>query len=118
MEWIVGAIMIAIVVYPIWQGYQRETKPTMELRDNGQGFKEPVCKKCEVKLVTVSRETSSGLADLLAMAIGFIGLVLFLWNIVAGIIVLIFAALVHVIGKGKRTALTCPVCGQDASILD
>jgi hypothetical protein len=121
MEWIIGAIMIAVVLYPIWQGYRQESSPrppSIELQDDGHGIMEPVCPHCRTKLVSITRQTESWIAAILALLFGLVGVVLLLFNWIAGGVTLILAIIINMVGKGKQTALTCPVCGKDARILD
>lgn len=112
---LIFALVAIWIVYIIWQGYQAEaTKKPITLKDGGQGIMEPVCPQCQARLVTVTRPASNWAADVFSMIFGLAGVVLILFNWIAGGITLILAIIIALAGKGKTTVLTCPACGQDA----
>lgn len=116
--WVILILVVAWAANQIWQGYRRETAPPLTMSDNGHGVMDPVCPRCQARLVAVQRSTSSGLASALAILIGLAGIILILFNWIAGGVIIILAILIHMAGREKQTALTCPACRTDARILD
>lgn len=117
MEYVLLALVLAVIGYYLHQGYAEATRPPPTLRDSGGGIMEPVCGKCQARLVTVTRKQGGGLATVAAIALGLLGLIVLLANWIAGLVVLLLAGLVHQAGKPTVTVLTCPACGQDDRIL-
>lgn len=122
MEYIGGLVLglplLAWAGWQIYQGYLNEQRPPLTLRDNGSGIMEPVCAHCQTRLVSVNRKTGSGAAGLFALLIGLVGIVVFLFHWLAGLVVIGLAVLINHAGKGQETVLTCPACGQEAKRLD
>lgn len=117
MEYVLLALVIATIGYYIAQGWREETRPAPPLRDVGHGVKVPVCPQCKVPLITRQRKTGSGRAGLLALLVGGMALALLLVHLIAGLVGLALAVLIHLAGKSQETVLTCPACGADARIL-
>jgi hypothetical protein len=118
MDYVIGLLILGWVGYIIAQGYMRENAPPLTMADNGHGVMEPICPECNARLVTITRSTGSGIAGGLALVVGLAGFVLFLFNWIAGGIVLILAILINMAGKGKKTVLACPSCQTDIRTLD
>ena len=117
MEYVLLAMVIATIGYYLHQGYHDATRPPPTLRDIGGGIMQPVCARCHAKLVPVARKQGGGLADVLAIGLGILGVVVLIAHLLAGLALLALAALVHYAGKSAITVLTCPACGQDDRIL-
>lgn len=117
MEYVLLAMVLAFIGYYLHKGYAEATRPPPTLRDGGGGIMEPVCGKCHARLVTVTRKQGGGLAAVIAMVLGLFGLAALLANWIAGLAVILLAAIVHHLGKPSVTILTCPACGQDDRIL-
>lgn len=107
----------AWVIYQIIQGFNSENAPPIPMVDTGGGIREPVCPKCSVRLIVISRDTRSTAVGVFGMLVGLLGLVLILFNWLVGGIILILAILISMAGKKKQTVLTCPSCGNDARVM-
>lgn len=117
MEYILLALILAAIAYYIHQGYSEATRPPPTLRDAGAGIMEPICARCHARLMPVTRKQGGGLADVLAIGLGILAVIVLLAHLLAGLALLGIAVLVHYLGKSTVTVLTCPACGQDDRIL-
>lgn len=113
------ALLLAWIGWSIWQGYRDEQKPPIPLRDGGNGIMEPVCPACHARLVTVTGQARGGLSTLFTVLFAGIGvLLLFLFNWLAGALVLIVAFLIGLSGRRQTTSLQCPACGTTAKTMN
>ncbi len=110
-----GVIVLAIIAiwvgYQIRKGYLEEINPSVEMRKDEVGLMVPVCKKCQARLVAVTKSTGSGVASFIAVVIGIFGIGILFFNIILGILVFIVAILIGMSGRGSETILKCPSCG-------
>lgn len=118
MEYFIGTLVIIWILYILHQGYAREMRPPLTLRDTGNGIKEPVCSRCQTRLVAVNRSKSNWAADVFSVLFGLVGVVLILFNWIVGGIILILAVIIALSGKGRITVLICPACGTTERRLD
>ena len=116
--YVVLAMILAWIGFRVWEGYQRETAKPLPMRDGGNGIMEPVCPRCQSRLMPVQRKQGGGVAGVLALLVGAFGAVLLIYNIIAAAVVIVVALLINQAGKSFCTVLTCPACGQDAKTLD
>lgn len=112
MEYVLLAMVITTFGYYLYQGYSDATRPPPTLRDSGGGIMVPVCARCHAKLVPIARKQGGGLADVLAIGLGILGIVVLLAHLIAGLALLALAIVIHYAGKSAVTVLTCPACGQ------
>ncbi len=117
MEYVLLAMVVATIGYYIVQGFKEETRPAPPMRDVGNGVKVPVCPKCQAQLVTVQRKGEAGLAGVLALLVGAVSVALMFVHILAGLVGIIVAVLIHLAGRTRETVLTCPACGTDARVI-
>lgn len=117
MEYFIGGLVIAWVIYIIYQGYQDETAPPLTMKDDGHGIMVPVCARCSARLVTVDRKAPGGMRYIVGALLIVLGVASILFNIAAGIILMIVGALLVWWGKPTIRVLSCPACGTDAKIL-
>ncbi len=112
-------IVGAWIAHILWRGYQDENRPPMRLADNGHGTKEPICGRCQTRLLAVQRQSNSLAAQLIAWLFilgGLIALIAVNW--LAGMISILLGVVIYRTGKHSETVLTCPACGMDAKRLD
>jgi len=112
MEYVLLAMVIATFGYYLHQGYSDATRPPSTLRDSGGGIMEPVCAKCHAKLVPIARKQGGGLADVLAIGLGILGITVMIAHLIAGLALLALAVGAHYLGKSSIIVMTCPACGQ------
>ncbi len=70
------------------------------------------CGRCRVPLVAEQRKASVSLAGLVGVVGFFVGLALVFVNPILGGGVIIAALVISSAGRGKRTVMVCPKCGD------
>ena len=71
------------------------------------------CKKCNVELVTKEKKQSVSVAGVSSACLFLIGIVLIFFNPLVALIIIILAMIIGIVGRGKKTVLVCPNCGEE-----
>lgn len=74
----------------------------------------PNCKNSE--LVTKQTESAFSLGGILAALLFLVGAAVMLFSLIGGLLVMIVALLVGIVGKRKITRLVCPACSYFVQI--
>lgn len=117
MSYLVLTIGLLAVAYGMWTALKAPEKNDV-VRYVGQadGTRAMVCKACSVHLVTVQRQTSSGVVSALAWLLGLAGVLVLMFNLLLGAALLILAVLVGMAGRGTQAVMRCPSCGAETKI--
>ena len=75
------------------------------------------CSECNVSLVSVEKKNAVSIAGLMSVVLFLIGLVSAFANITVGILIMILALIIGAIGRGKKTVMVCPQCGEQGAVL-
>jgi len=116
MEYVLLSMVIAVIGYYLYQGYADATRAPPALREVN-GVRQPICARCQAQLIAVTRKQGGGLADVAAIVLGLLGVVVLLAHWIAGAVILLLALLLHFAGKSTVTALVCPACGQEDRLI-
>ena len=72
------------------------------------------CNTCKLALLPITTTNVNGFVGVIITIVAVIGLIAFLFNWLAGLIVLAFALLLMIAGRTSATRMRCPKCGYYA----
>lgn len=75
------------------------------------------CPECNVALVATQKKKSLSVAGLIGALLFVIGLITMFVNVVVGILLMILALIISVVGRGSKTIMVCPQCGKKGAAL-
>lgn len=71
------------------------------------------CAKCNYQLVAKEKKNLVSIAGLLSVVVFLFGIGVAFVNIIAGVLVMIFALILGATGRGSKTVMVCPQCGAE-----
>ena len=75
------------------------------------------CPVCNVALIATQKKRSLSVAGIIGALLFIIGLITMFVNVVAGILLMILALVISVVGRGSKTIMVCPQCGKKGAAL-
>jgi len=75
------------------------------------------CSKCNVALVPIEKKKAVSLAGVVSVFLFLIGIASAFANVIVGILIMILALIIGAVGRGKKTIMVCPECGEQGRVL-
>jgi DNA-directed RNA polymerase subunit RPC12/RpoP len=71
------------------------------------------CPNCNVQLVTKEKKKAVSIAGIFSALMFLVGIGVAFANIIVGLLIMILAVIIGVVGRGKKTIMVCPKCGAE-----
>ena len=75
------------------------------------------CSSCNIALVAVEKARAVSIGGLLSVIVIIVGVLALAFNVVVGILIIILALVIGAVGRGTKTVMVCPKCGQQGAAL-
>lgn len=75
------------------------------------------CSRCNAQLVPVQKRKAISIGGLISVVVFLVGLMAMLGNVIVGLVIMILALVIGMVGGGKKTVMVCAKCGAEGATL-